>query len=72
MLVINTDPQNLRKAVADAVTDGAWTPADVVASVASDSIADRAEILATAWDLVDDGVLLYDATPGFPGFRRTT
>lgn len=69
MSVTRGDPRELRTAVAEAVADGAWAPTDVVASVASDSVADRARILATLWDLKEDGVLVYDATTLFPGFR---
>ncbi len=69
MRVNQLDPLELRTAVKAAVVDGAWSPTAVVASVASDSVADRAEIIATLWDLRDDGFLVYDVSGRFPGFR---
>jgi len=69
VLVMHTDPDALKAAVHTAVIEGAWSSADVVASVASDSIADRTQIVATLWDLVDEGVLHYDTTTDFPGFH---
>jgi hypothetical protein len=53
----------------DAVASGAWAPMEVMAAVACDFTTDRAEILATLWDLRDDGLLCYDASGNFPGFR---
>jgi hypothetical protein len=69
MRVTQVDPRALRAAVREAVADGAWAPTDVVASVASDFVADRAQIVATLWDLKEEGVLVYDASTQFPGFR---
>lgn len=69
MRVTQVDPHLLRTAVAEAVANGAWSPTAVLASVASDSVADRARIMATLWDLKEDGVLVYDSTSQFPGFR---
>lgn len=69
MLAMQANPEVLRTAVHDAVKQGAWAPTDVVASVASDSIADRRQIIATLWDLVEEGVLVYDASMQFAGFR---
>ena len=69
MLALQANPRTLRLAVYDAVVDGAWAPSDVVASVASDSSADRRQIIATLWDLVEDGILVYDASLQFAGFR---
>jgi hypothetical protein len=62
-------PQQLRDAVTEAVTGGAWSPMAVIAAVACDFPADRASVLATLWDLRDEGVLVYDASGQFPGFR---
>lgn len=70
MLVTRSDPDTLRTAVLTAVEEGAWATADVVASVATDYAADRATIVATLWDLVDDGVVFYDNSLRFAGFRR--
>jgi hypothetical protein len=70
MMVMQTSPELLRSAVFDAVTEGAWTPADVVASVATDYVADRATIVAVLWDLVEEGLIRYDASLQFAGFRR--
>lgn len=69
MLATHTEPVTLRTAVLDAVVDGAWTPADVVASVATDFTTDRAAVVAVLWDLVDDGQLRYDSSLHFAGFR---
>ncbi len=69
MTVLQDNPNELRSVVFDVVADGAWTTADVVASVASDVVIDRADVVATLWDLVDEGVLRYDCTAQFPGFR---
>lgn len=69
MLATQTDPVTLRTAVLDAVIDGAWSPADVVASVATDFTTDRATVVAVLWDLVDDGLLRYDPSLNFAGFR---
>ncbi len=69
MTSTQTSPEALRTAVCSAVEEGAWTAADVVASVATDSAADRGTILATLWDLVEEGVLRYDASLQFAGFR---
>lgn len=69
MLATQSDPVTLRTAVLGAVVDGAWTPADVVASVATDYAADRAAVIATLWDLVDDGLIRYDADLQLAGFR---
>ena len=69
MMVTRTSPEALRTAVCTAVTEGAWSSADVVASVATDYITDRAGIVAVLWDLVDEGVLRYDGSGQFAGFR---
>lgn len=69
MLATQANPESLRAAVLTAVEDGAWTTADVVASVATDYTADRATIVATLWDLVDEGLVRYDNSLRFAGFR---
>lgn len=69
MLATQSDPVTLRTAVLGAVVDGAWTTADVVATVATDYTADRAAVVATLWDLVDDGLIRYDAGLRLAGFR---
>lgn len=69
MITTQTSPDALRTAVRTAVQEGAWTAADVVASVATDYAVDRGSIIATLWDLVDDGVLCYDSSLQFAGFR---
>lgn len=69
MTQLQDRPDELRSLVYDVVADGSWTTADVVASVATDSVADRADVVATLWDLVDDGALRYDCNAGLPGFR---
>ena len=62
-------PQTVRDHVHRAVRNGAWAPADVVATVTADTATTRAEVLATLWDLVDEGHLVYDASTPFPEFR---
>ncbi len=69
MMAVQTEPLTLRHAVRRAVEEGAWAPADVVASVATDYAADRAVVLATLWDLVEEGCLRYDGSLLFAGFR---
>lgn len=69
MLATQAEPFTLRHAVLSAVEEGAWSPADVVASVATDYSADRARVVAMLWDLVDEGCLRYDGSLLFAGFR---
>ena len=69
MTIVQNNPGELRSLVYDVVAEGAWTTADVVASVASDFAGDRTDVVATLWDLVDDGALRYDCAAQFPGFR---
>lgn len=69
MLATQAEPVTLRAAVLSAVQEGAWAPADVVASVATDNVADRAAVIATLWDLVEEGCLRYDGALVSPGFR---
>jgi len=69
MIVTQTSRETLRAAVREAVRDGAWTPCDVVASVATDHGSDRRHIVAVLWDLVAEGVLCYDASLQPCGFR---
>lgn len=69
MLVTQAEPVTLRAAVLRAVEEGAWAPADVVASVATDCTTDRAAVMAMLWDLVDDGCLRYDGSLLVAGFR---
>lgn len=71
MIATQTSPSTLRTAVCTAVWEGAWSPADIVASVATDYGADRGHIVATLWDLVAEGLLCYDPSLqlGLGGFR---
>lgn len=71
MIATETIASTLRTAVCTAVREGAWSPADVVASVATDYGTDRGHIVATLWDLVEDGLLRYDTSVqlGLGGFR---
>lgn len=68
-MVTRTSPETLRTAVWEAVREGAWTTSDVVASVATDYVEDRATIVAVLWDLVEEGAIRYDASLQFAGFR---
>ncbi|GAB2738156.1 hypothetical protein [Nocardioides pakistanensis] len=69
MLAVQSEPITLRAAVLNAVFDGAWAPADVIASVATDYSADRGAVVAMLWDLVEEGLIRYDASLQFAGFR---
>lgn len=51
------------------VADGAWTPADVTAAVTSELRADRSDVVATLWDLVESGDLTCTHDNGQFGFR---
>ena len=42
---------------------------DVAATVTSHVRADRSHVLATLWDLVEEGALVYDRHAPSPGFR---
>jgi len=61
-------PATLTEAVLAAVGNGAWSPCEVLEAVA-DQHADRCDVMATLWDLVDAGSLVYDARLGYPAFR---
>lgn len=63
-----TAPATLTDAVLTAVENGAWSPADIVATVA-DQHAERCDVMATLWDLVDAGVLVYVPDIAYPAFR---
>jgi hypothetical protein len=63
-------PAELNASVVAAVTDGAWSTGDVTATVIAEVRAEPSRVLATLWDLVADGTLVYDGTPPRPGFRR--
>ena len=69
MLATQAEPVTLRAAVLRAVEEGAWAPADVVASVATDCTSDRAAVMAVLGDLVEDGCLRYDGSLLVAGFR---
>ena len=68
-MTLKATPAELTASVLDAVAEGAWTPVDVAATVTSHVRADRSHVLATLWDLVDDGTLVYDRHAPSPGFR---
>lgn len=61
-------PATLTEAVIAAVGNGAWSPVEILAAVA-DQHADRCDVMATLWDLVDAGSLVYVADLGYPAFR---
>lgn len=62
-------PRTIRSSVHSAVRNGAWGAADVVRTVSADTAATRPEVIATLWDLVDEGQLEYSGTSPFPVFR---
>ncbi len=61
-------PATVTEAVIVAVGNGAWSPVEILAAVA-DQHADRCDVMATVWDLVDSGSLVYVAGLGHPAFR---
>ena len=68
-MTLQATPAELTASVLDAVVDGAWAPVDVAATVTARVRADRSHVLATCWDLVDQGTLVYDRHAPSPGFR---
>ncbi len=64
-------PAQLTERVLAAVADGAWTPADVTATVTSEFRAARSDVVATLWDLVETGDLACCHHHGQFGFRAT-
>jgi hypothetical protein len=54
---ILASPADLTFRVLAAVADGAWTSADVTATVTSELRAERCDVVATLWDLVESGDL---------------
>ncbi|MDI6908473.1 hypothetical protein [Nocardioides sp.] len=61
-------PATLTEAVLAAVGTGAWSPAEILVAVA-DQHADRCDVIATLWDLVDAGLLDFVADFSYPAFR---
>lgn len=68
-MTILATPADLTFRVLAAVADGAWTPADVTATVTSELRADRSDVVATLWDLVESGDLTCTHDNGQFGFR---
>lgn len=68
-MTLSTTPAELTASVLSAVTDGAWSPGDVAATVTAEVRAGRSDVVATLWDLVDAGMLVYDGNAASPGFR---
>jgi hypothetical protein len=68
-MTTRTIPAELTDRVRTAVAEGAWTPADVTATVTSECRADRSDVVATLWDLVDTGELVCCHHHGQFGFR---
>jgi hypothetical protein len=68
-MTLQATPAELTESVLDAVHDGAWAPVDVAATVTAHVRADRSHVLATLWDLVEEGTLVYDRHAPSPGFR---
>jgi hypothetical protein len=68
-MTLQATPAVLTASVLDAVADGAWAPGDVAATVTSHVRADRSDVVATLWDLVEEGALVYDRGAPSPGFR---
>lgn len=70
-MTIQASPAELTELVLSAVTEGAWTPADVTATVTCECRADRSDVVATLWDLVESGDLVCCHHHGQFGFRPT-
>lgn len=70
-MTLQANPAQLTASVLNAVIDGAWSPGDVAATVTAEVRAGRSDVLATLWDLVADGALVYDGHAPSPGFRAT-
>ena len=68
-MTLQATPAELSASVLDAVSEGAWAPVDVAATVTSRVLADRSHVVATLWDLVEEGALVYDRHAPSPGFR---
>jgi hypothetical protein len=68
-MTLQATPAELTASVLDAVSEGAWAPVDVAATVTSRVRADRSHVVATLWDLVEEGTLVYDRHAPSPGFR---
>ena len=71
-MTMQAAPAERSDRVLDAVAHGAWTPADVNATVTSELRADRSDVLATLWDLVDAGELTCCRHHDQFGFRTTS
>lgn len=70
-MTILAAPAELTDRVLAAVADGAWTPADVSATVLCEVPATRSDVVATLWDLVDAGELVCCHHHDQFGFRAT-
>jgi hypothetical protein len=68
-MTIQATPAELSTRVLAAVLEGAWSPADVTATVTSELRADRSDVVATLWDLVASGELTAGTENGQFGFR---
>ena len=68
-MTIKASPAELTERVMRAVAEGAWTPADVTATVTSEFRADRSDVVATLWDLVESGEVVCTHHNGQFGFR---
>lgn len=68
-MTVQATPALLNSLVLDAVAHGEWTPAEVTAAVASEVRADRSEVVATLWTLVESGELRRWDCYGQLGFR---
>ena len=68
-MTLQPTPAELTTSVLTAVLDGAWTSSDVAATVTAETQAPRSEVIATLWDLVDAGAVVYDGHAAVPGFR---
>lgn len=59
---------DLREAVLNAIHQGSWSQMEILTDLAELHF-ERADVLATLWEMVDDGVLVYHAEDVFPTYR---
>lgn len=58
-------PNRIRQAVLAAIRPGEARPATTLASLSSGLQVEREQVVAVLWDLVEEGVLAYDALANF-------
>lgn len=67
-LAAQSTQTSLTDAVLGAIHAGSWSQIEILTDLA-DLHFERAHVLATLWEMVDAGVLVYHAEDAFPTFR---